>query len=228
VDTKSKIAHTDAGRHLRTEDPAIGPANVSKGELFAALDSAMTAIGVDRSDVIKRFSSMSPEEGFREAKSYLETAKRGKEDFTWDTHQSLECDYALAECMVAVFHRLKGGDPDFPPLIKSGEDFVPNSVASLWVGTYYLIEWAKDLVSDHHHQWDYCTHWSQNGWKGNKPACKEEMRIYQGSMCDIPPKEESDKRYLRVGDYRYNSTMHYMCTQCGETIESFDFLDKLG
>jgi len=156
---------------------------LSREGIFKQLEEIYTGSPSERDDTIREYWNLSPDRGLKKSMSYMRRAKGGRENAGSDSaYWSYEGDVALASCLIAIFKHLRRGKKEFPPIPVSESGFLMDRQGD-------LILWAKNLVSDHVHHYEACTHKSMS--KGSHLKCK-------------------------VGKIDYGGLLHDVCSKCGD------------
>jgi len=139
---------------------------VSPKEFFTQLHLVMTGKAGEQSSTVGEYEHLSPSKGLEKAIKYYKWARRLVDSAQSDGgYWAAEGDRALAAVLVAFFKQLNEKQKNFPPLVVNDGAFLMDKQAQ-------LENWAVQLVSDHKHMWESCSH-TGVGSKGSHPKCKK-------------------------------------------------------
>ncbi len=135
---------------------------------------------------LDEYLGASPRVGLRRATALLEMAPSVAS--MWGPYPSYEqraSHIAVANVLTAIFITLSEGVEDFPPFPGS----VDPACAHLWLHSSINV-WARNLISDHVHEWRICRH-------------TPETRLVPSQLnCEAAPIE-------------YAFLSHQVCRECG-------------
>jgi hypothetical protein len=154
---------------------------VTKDEVFAQLREAF---GLD--SVLKRYRSLEPLDGLKEAVCYWDWAK-GKQESEPSRWWDYENEKTLAYVLMGLYCWELLGHTDFPSLPDASADVRLDSHA-------WLCLWSRSLILDHVHQWATCRHDRRSG-RPSLDVCPSVGHIDGGEshiICAICGEERFD------------------------------------
>lgn len=115
---------------------------MNRDQLFDALDEVIVGKKGERSSVLKEYRDLSPADGLKKAKEYLEQSRGAQEKAGSDLFYWLyEGDITIAQVLMAIFTALEQGREDFLPFPSVEDMVLMDKQAS-------LVLWAKNLLAE--------------------------------------------------------------------------------
>jgi len=146
---------------------------MTQGEVFALLRKAF---GLD--SVLKKYESLEPLEGLKEAIDLWDWAKdiqeKAASDSVWWEYENHK---TLAYVLMGVYCRRVLGRNDFPPLPDASPEVLGDTHALLCL-------WSRCLILDHVHRWQNCHH-GATARSSAHPQCKMAGRTESEGLSHI-------------------------------------------